>query len=85
MFWRVIIGVLLLLWVLGVAYFQARRRGRRIGLALFFLAGGVLCFLLAAFSPRPPLTIGEAQALIVLSVVLLALAVSVVLLRGFRG
>ena len=85
MYWRVTVGAVLLLWVLGAAYFQARRRGRTVGLALFLLAAGLLSFLVAAFSPRPPVTVALAQALIVLSVVLLALAVSVVLLRGFRG
>ncbi len=85
MLWRVTIGAVLLLWVLGAAYFQARRRGRRVGLAVLFLAVGLLCFLAAALVPRPPMTVAAAQTLIVLSVVLLGLAVTVVLLRGFRG
>ena len=75
----------MLLWVLGVAYFQARRRGRRVGLALVFLAGAILSFGVAAFAPRPPLNDALAQALVVASVVGLALSMAVVLLRGFRS
>jgi hypothetical protein len=82
--WRLILGAALLLWVLGVAYFQARRRGRRIELALVFLAGAILAFGTAAFAPRPPVSDALAQALVVVSVALLAASMAVVLLRGFR-
>ena len=85
MFWRVVGGIVLLLWVLGVAYYQAHRRGRNVGLAILLLAGGLVSFLVAAFAPRPPITILLAQLLIILSVVLLALAILVVILRGFRS
>lgn len=86
MLWlRVGVGVVLLLWVLGVGYFQARRRGRRVGPALTLLAAGLLSFVVAAFSPRPPMTAEAARALVILSVVLLALSVTVVLARGFRS
>lgn len=83
--WRLILGAALLLWVLGVAYFQARRRGRRIGLALVFLAAALLAFGTAAFAPRPPVSDGLSQALVVASVLCLALSMAVVLLRGFRA
>ena len=85
MWLRVSIGVVLLLWVLGVAYFQARRRGRRIGPALLLLATGGTCFLVACSCPRPPMTVNLAQSLVVLSVVRLALSVTFVLVRGFRN
>ena len=82
--WRLILGAALLLWVLGAAYFQARRRGRRIGSALAFLALAVLAFGMAALTPRPPLTDALAQALVIASVTCLALSMAVVLARGFR-
>lgn len=75
----------MLLWVLGVAYFQARRRGRRVGLALFLLAVAILAFGTAAFAPRPPVSDALAQVLVVASVLCLALSMAVVLLRGFRS
>jgi len=83
--WRVTLGAVLLAWVLGVAYFQARRRGRTLRLALVFLAGALLSFGAAAFVTRPPLTDAVAQALVVASVLLLALSMAVVLARGFRA
>lgn len=83
--WRVILGVALLLWVLGVAYFQARRRGRPVGSALLFLGGAILSFGAAAFLPRPPMSDVLAQDLVIASVALLALSMALVLLRGFRG
>jgi len=82
--WRLALGGALLIWVLGTAYFQARRRGRRIGPAPFFLACAVICFAAASLLPRPPVTFFLSQVLIVASVVLLALAMAVVLWRGFR-
>jgi hypothetical protein len=81
---RLLVGALILLWVLGGAYWQARRRGRRIGLALFFLGAAVLAFASAGLVAEPPLTPAAAQALVVAAVVLLALAMLVVLLQGFR-
>jgi peptidoglycan/LPS O-acetylase OafA/YrhL len=83
--WRLAIGAGLLIWVLGAAYYQARKRGQRIGLALFLLGLGILCFVTAAFVPRPPVTDTEARALIVASILLLALAMTVLLVRGFVG
>ncbi len=82
--WRLIVGAIILLWVLGGAYYQARRRGRRIGLALFLLGAAVLAFGTAGFMTEPPLTAAAAQALVVAAVVLLGLAMLVVLLQGFR-
>jgi hypothetical protein len=73
----------LLFWVLGVAYGQARRRGRRIGLALFFLGAAMLLFVAAAFFPQPPLTSRIAYLFTIASVVSLGLGVAVVLWRGF--
>ncbi len=81
--WRAGLGVALLIWVLGAAAYQARRRGHRIGSALVLFAGAVFCFLAAAFLPRPPVTDAEAGALVVASVALLALAMAVVLVQGF--
>ncbi len=81
--WRLAIGAGLLIWVLGAAYYQARKRGHRIGVALFLLYLGVLCFVTAAFVPRPPVSDVEAKALVVASILLLALAMAVLLVRGF--
>ena len=81
--WRVGVSAALLVWVLGAASLQARRRGRRLGVALVLLCLALLCFALAAFSPRPPLTEAAAKGLVILSVLLLALAMGVVLARGF--
>ena len=83
--WQLILGAALLLWVLGVAYFQARRRGRRIGLAVVFLGVAVLSFGVAGFVPRPPMSDAHAQALVLLSVLSLAASMAVVLRRGFGG
>ncbi len=52
-------------------------------MALFLLGLGVLCFVTAAFVPRPPLTDAEARALVITSILLLALAMTVLLVRGF--
>ena len=81
--WRLAIGAGLLIWVLWAAYYQARKRGHRIGAALLLLGLGVLCFVAAAFVPRPPVSDVEAQALVITSILLLALAMTVLLVRGF--
>ena len=81
--WKLGLGGLLLVWVLGTAYLQARRRRQRVGLALLFLGAGVLSFAIAALSPEPPMTPSLASLLVVASIVLLALAIGVVLWRGF--
>ncbi len=81
--WRLGLGSALLVWVLGVAYYQARRRGRRIGAALLFVGVGVFSFLAAAFAPQPPFTARLASLLAVVSIISLALAMAVVLWRGF--
>jgi peptidoglycan/LPS O-acetylase OafA/YrhL len=82
--WQLVLGGALLIWVLGTAYHQARRRGRKIGLALVFLWAAVVCFASASLLPRPPVTFLWSQGLIVASIVLLALAMAVVLWKGFR-
>jgi hypothetical protein len=83
--WRLALGGALLLWVLGTAYVQAKRRGRRIGVALLFSGGAVLVFAAAALVPQPPMTASVAEGLVVTSIVLLGLAMAVVLWRGFRA
>ncbi len=83
--WRIGLGAALLIWVLGAAYYQARRRGHSIGSALVLFGASVLCFLIAAFYPRPPVTDAISQELIVAAVVLLAAAMGIVLMRGFTG
>ncbi len=85
MVWRVLIGVALLLWVLGVAYYQARRRGRRMEPALFLLVVAGISFLAGAFWPRPPMPVQVAGFLTVASVILLALSLIVALARGFHA
>lgn len=83
--WWLAAGGVLLAWVLGTAYVQARRRGRRIGLALLFLAFSALCYVAAVFFPRPPVTDAASQALVIASIVLLASSMAVVLWHGFRA
>jgi ABC-type uncharacterized transport system permease subunit len=82
--WRFVLGGALLAWLLGTAYTQARRRDRQLGLAVLLLGAGVTMFTAAAVVPRPPMTAAAASLLIVGSVALLAAAIGVVLLRGFR-
>ena len=82
--WRLALGAGVLIWVLGTAYLQARRRGRKIGLAVALLAAAVVCFLAGSFYPMPPMTTAVSQACVLASVILLALAMAVVLGRGFR-
>lgn len=84
-YWQFALGAALLLWILGTAYLQARRRRRRIGLALFFLALAAACYLAAAFLPEPPLNTALSSALVVASIVGLALAMAVILWHGFRA
>ncbi len=81
--WRLGFGAALLVWVLGAAYFQARKRGRRIGAALLFVGIGIFAFLVAAFAPQPPFTPHLAAALAVVSIISLAMAMVVVLWSGF--
>jgi hypothetical protein len=69
-----------LIWVLGTAYIQARRRGRNIGLALLFLAAAALLFTTAVV----PQSTVVSQVMVISSIVLLALAMGVVLYHGFR-
>jgi len=80
--WQIGLGGALVVWLLGTAYWQARRRGRRIGAALFFLAAAVLLFAAASFLPRPPLTPSAGSVLIVGSVVSLGLAMAIILWHG---
>jgi peptidoglycan/LPS O-acetylase OafA/YrhL len=71
--------------VLGTAYFQARRRGRNIGLALVLLALAVGLFVVAGMTPWPQRTPPSyPAAMVVISIALLALSMAVVLWRGFR-
>ncbi len=82
--WRLVFGGLLLVWVLGTAYVQARRRGRNIGLAIVFFGGAIFLFAAAALVPRPPMESGTASVLVVAAIVSLAMAMAVMLWRGFR-
>ena len=82
--WRLTFGALLLVWVLGTAYVQARQRGRNIGLAIVFFGGAVFLFATAALVPRPPMASGTASVMVVAAIALLALAMAVMLWRGFR-
>lgn len=82
--WRLVFGALLLVWVLGTAYVQARQRGRDIGLAIVFFGGAVFLFATAALVPRPPMATGTASVMVVAAIALLALAMAVMLWRGFR-
>lgn len=83
--WRLALGAGVLIWVLGTAYRQARRRGRELGLAVLFLGAAVFLFAAAAFVPRPPMSLSAASGLIIASVILMGAAMTVVLCRGFRG
>jgi uncharacterized membrane-anchored protein YitT (DUF2179 family) len=83
-YWQFGLGGALLVWILGTAYLQARRRRRRMGLALLFLAAAVVCFAGAVFLPQPPLTATLSSALVVASIIALALAMAVILWHGFR-
>ena len=82
--WRLALGGALLLWVLGTAYGQARRRDRELGLAVLLLASAVCMFAAAALVPRPPMPLAAASLLVVGSVVMLGAAMGVLLWRGFR-
>lgn len=83
--WRFALGAVLLAWVLGTACLQARRRGRSIGLALLLFAAAIVLFVAASFFPWPQQVSPEyPSAMVVASIVLLALSVAVVLWRGFR-
>jgi hypothetical protein len=82
--WRYALGGALLVWLLGTAYLQARRRNRQLGIAVLLLGLAVMMFATAAVVPRPPMTDAVAPILIVGSVVLLGAAMAAVLLKGFR-
>jgi len=83
--WRLALGGTLLVWVLGTAYVQARRRGRNIGLALVLVAAAAGLFVFASFFPWPQqVPPFYASALVVASITLLALSMAVILWRGFR-
>jgi len=82
--WRLALGGALLLWVLGTAYVQARRRGRELGLAVLLVGGAVVAYIAAALIPRPPMTEAVATFLVVGSLLLLAGAIAVLLWHGFR-
>ncbi len=82
--WRLALGIALLVWVLGTAYRQARRRGRDLGLAVLLVGAAALLFTAAAFVPRPPMPLAASKLLVVASVVMLGAAVALVLWRGFR-
>lgn len=83
--WRLALGGFLLVWVLGTAYVQARQRGRSIGLAILFFGGAIFLFAAAALVPRPPMEAGTASVLVVAAIVSLAMAMAVMLWRGFRS
>jgi len=82
--WKLALGAALLVWVLGTAYHQARRRGRDLGGAVLLLGAALLSFLAAALVPRPLLTDFASVVLVIASVFFLALAMGVLLFRGFR-
>lgn len=82
--WRLALGGALLLWVLGTAYVQARRRGRELGLAVLLVGGAVVAYVAAAVLPRPPMPEAAAMILVVGSLLLLAGAMGVLLWHGFR-
>jgi len=82
--WRLALGAAVLIWVLGTAYRQARRRGRDLGLAVLLVGMAAVLFGGAAFVPRPPMPLLASKLLVVGSVILLAGAMAVVLWRGFR-
>ncbi len=75
----------MLVWVLGTAYSQARRRRRNIGLALVLFALGVGLFAMAALTPWPQqIPPSYPSAMVVASIALLGLSMAVVLWRGFH-
>ena len=79
------VGGALLAWVFGTAYFQARRRGRNVGLAILLFAGAILLFVFASFFPWPQqVPSAYPSAMIVASIALLALSMAVILWRGFH-
>lgn len=82
--WRLALGGALLLWLLGTAYLQAKRRDRELGLAVLLVGAAFIAFAVAAVMPRPPVTAAVASILVVGSVALLGAAIAVVLIRGFR-
>ena len=83
--WRFGLGGALLAWVLGTAYFQARRRGRNIGLAVLLFAAAAIAFVIASLYPWPAqIPPAYPSALIVASIALLALSMAVILWRGFH-
>ena len=82
--WRLALGGALLLWVLGTAYRQARKRDRELGLAVLLFGSAVFMFLAAALVPRPPMPVPVASLLVVGSIVTLGAAMGVVVWRGFR-
>ncbi len=82
--WRLALGAALLLWVLGTAYYRARRRGRELGLAVLLVGGGIILFGAAALAPRPPMSVAVSKLMVVGSVILLGMAMVVILWRGFR-
>lgn len=83
--WWLASGGAVLVWVLGTAYSQARRRGRKVGSALVLLALAAVLFATAGLTPwsqqTPP---SYPAAMVVASIALLALSMAVVLWRGFR-
>ena len=83
--WQLALGGALLAWVLGAAYFQARKRGRNVSLALVLLAASVGMFVAAGFFPwSQKAAPSYPSMLIVASIVCLALSMAVVLWRGFH-
>ena len=83
--WRSALGVLLLLWLVGTAYFTARRRGRPgLAFAAPLLGFSALCYLTAILAPRPPVTTTEATIAIVCSLLGLASAIGLIVWQGLR-
>lgn len=82
--WRLALGGALLAWVLGTAYLQARRRGRRIGASLLLSGAALLLFAVASLVPRPPVSDQLSGAMVIGSIALLALAAALLLWQGFR-
>ena len=74
----------MLVWVLGAAYYRARRRGRELGAAVLLAGAGIFLFATAVVAPRPPMTPLISNCLAVASVILLGMAMGIVLWRGFR-